>query len=230
MAFATIATSTTSIQASATTSHPLSNPSGATTGSLVIHIFSTSDNSTFTWSSGWTSLVADAANGTACKVGVRYRILTGEAADSCTVTTSGSTESAAIAIRISAGYNATTPFLGAASATGGPDSIPDPPNCNPGSAADYVFIEGFGADDDDETATYWSTNYTGIQQVQSSSGVQSCLAAAAYRNLNASSTNPGVMNLNAEEEWVTFTFAVNPGAGSEGGGAPAQNSNFLGLL
>lgn len=229
MAFATLQSSTTSAQATGTTSHPLTNPTGATTGSLVIHIFGTSDGSTFTWSSGWTAAVADTANGSACKLGVRWRILDGGANDSCTVTTSGSTESAAVALRYT-GYDTTTPIVGAAVTTGGPDSIPDPPNCNPGSAADYVFVEGFCADDDDDTATYWSSSYTGIQQVQSASTTTSCLVAAAYRNLNASSTNPGVMALNAEEEWVTFTLAVKPGDGAEGGGGAAQNSNFLALL
>lgn len=227
MAFPTIQTSTTSIQGTATTNHPLSNPSGSTTGSLVIHAFTTDQAPTFTWSSGWTEVVADTANGTACKIGVRRRILDGTSDDNCTVTTSASRESSCVSIRVT-GYDTTSPCLGAATNVDF-GSDPEPPNSNPGVTADYKWISGFGADDDDDTASYTSSSHTGIAQVESSTNATSCMTALQYRDLNASSLNPAGMHLAAEEDYIAFTFGINPGSGAEGGGA-AQNSNFLALL
>ena len=67
-------------------------------------------------------------------------------------------------------------------------SHPDPPNSNPGVADDYLWLAGFGADDDDDTATYWGTSYTGLFQVQRASTAP-CLLAVQYREVNASSQN-----------------------------------------
>lgn len=191
-------------------------PAGATVGSLVIVQFTTGANSTYTWPAGWTSLLADTANGTAMQMGMRYRIFDGSGSDACTITTSTSVESASVAIRVT-GYDIAAPCIALAS-TVDFGSDPEPPASNPGVAADYKWIAGFGADDDDDTAIYWSTSYTGVAQVESSTNAASCLCAMEYRDLNASTTNPGGMHMAAEEDYVVYTFAINPGSGGEGGG------------
>lgn len=217
MAFPTLQSSTTTVKGTAGTSHVLSNPSGSTTGSLVIHRFTTDGVPTFTWSTGWTSIIADTSSGTATRTGVRYRVLDGTGDDSCTVTTSSSVESACVSTRHT-GYDTTTPCInGVVTADFGSD--PDPPNSNPGSAADYAWQSGFGADDDDETASYTSASHTGIAQAESSTNATSCMHSAQYRNLNASSLNPAGMHLGAEEDFVTYTFAIKPGSGAESGGS-----------
>lgn len=209
-AFPSITDTETSLTASDSTSHTINFPTYAA-GELVIVQATCDGNPTFTWASGWTSIIADVANGTAVRTGVRRRIMDGSEGSSMSFTTSNAQECVFIAITVT-GYDTTTPIVGAASTTD-TGSTPDPPNSNPGVAADYKWIEGFGADDDDADATYWSMSFTGVAQVESSSTTTSCMEAMAYRDLNASSLNPGVMNMTAEEEWVAFTFAINPGSG-----------------
>ena len=211
-AFPSITATQTSVTASDNTSHTITFPTYSA-GTLVC-VQAVCDNApTFTWDAEFThQAIADTANASNVKVGVRCKQMEGDEGASMSFTTSTAQECAFIAIAVT-GYNTTTFTLGGAT---NPDvgSDPEPPNSNPGVAADYKWIEGFGADQDDEIASYASASYTGVAQVESSAtNASACLAAMGQRDLNASSQNPAGMHLNAERQYVAFTFAINPGSG-----------------
>ena len=204
MAFPTVATSNSGTNA-ATTTHTLNLPASVAVGDLLIAMFATDLAPTFTWPSGWTELVADNPNGINCKAGARYRIADGTEGASISITTDASEESAYVTLRITGHAGAGTPPQGASVI--GNDADPNPPALTPtGGAKDYLWIESYGLDFDAPAATYWSTSYTGIAAPDQ--GAICC--AAAYRQLNAASENPGVMHGAFADDWVAMTMAVHP--------------------
>lgn len=230
MAFPVIDASQTSTTSSNGTSHTVTLPTYSS-GHLLIVGVAFDGVPTITWPSGWTAVISATADGSSqVKTEVRYRVSDGSEGSSISITTSASEQMAACALAVT-GYDTTTPCVAGATFTDF-GSDPEPPNSNPGSAADYKWIEGFGADDDDETATYWSTSYTGIAQVESNtSSTESCQLCLAHRDLNASAQNPGGMHQGAEEEYVAFTFAIKPGAGAPGGSfSPVDPFGTMGIF
>lgn len=213
MTFPTRVASANSTQSTDVTTHPITLPTGHASGHLCYILFVCDGAPTITIPSGFTRLGTDTADGSSCKVSVAYKILDGSEGSTVDFTTSASEQSAAFAQLIN-GYDTTTPLVGYGTPTAGPASDPDPPNSNPGSSADYTWIEFFGADDDDTTATYWSTSFNGLAQIESNtSSADSCQLCVAYRELNASSLNPAAMHQGAEEQVVAGCFAIKPGAG-----------------
>jgi hypothetical protein len=171
---------------------------------------------TFPGSPAWQTITLP--NDTGIAAGAVYRIIDGTegwgSGGSIEVAISSGNQFAAVAFRIpSSEYDHDTPIVGNATISGDTTSQnPDPPLSNPGTAADYCFIEWFIADDDDDTATYWSTDFTGIAQIKSNTGTGTCLLAVAYRQLNASSLDPGTMAMAASEDHRVHTFAIKPAA------------------
>lgn len=212
-AFPSITTSQTSVTSSDSTSHTITF-STYSAGQLVCVQAVCDAAPTFTWDSEFSEVaIADTANGSNVKVGVRCKVMDGDEGASMSFTTSSAQECAFISYTIT-GFDTSDPAVGGATNSDiGAD--PEPPTSSPGlGAKDFKWIEGFGADQDDETATYWSSSYTGIAQVESSAtNASACLAATAYRDLNASSQNPAGMHQNTERQYVAFTFAINPGSG-----------------
>ena len=182
-------------------------PSGIAAGDLLIAFVAGDTNTTFT-ASGWTEITAQ-ANSTLVQLTIFAKI----AAGSDTLTLVGEANDYAVVVARITGHgvtNVSTDIAKATAATGS-SATPDPPSLTPPSTKDWLFLECFAADDDDDTATYWSTSYTGIAQRQSANSTTSCLVAAAYRQLNTGSAeNPGTMAMAATEEWVTQTLAIPP--------------------
>lgn len=227
MSFPTIGTSATSVENADETTHDVSLPASIAAGDLLIVLFTSDEAPTFTWPGGWTQLVADTANGTTVKTGVRYRIATGSEGATIQITTDTGQQSAHQSWRIPAGQHNAAVAPEAAVATG-TSATPDPPNLAPtGGAKDYLWIEGFGVDTDDATVNYESTNYTKIAIVSSAGATAKVACAAAYRQLNASSENPGTMTCDASEEWIAFTIAVHPAVGHASYGRPRMPQAIL---
>jgi hypothetical protein len=211
-AFPTLEATQTSVTASDSTSHTITF-STYSAGQLVC-VFAVCDNApTFTWDSEFThQAIADTANGSTVKIGVRCKQMEGDEGASMSFTTSTAQECAFISTTHT-GFDTTTYTVGGATVADF-STDPDPPSSNPGVAADYKWMAGFGADQDDETGSYTSTSYTGIAQVESSTtNGTACLAAAQYRDLNASTTNPAGMHQSGERAYVGFTYAIKPGDG-----------------
>jgi len=186
-------------------------PSGIVAGDLLL-VFVAHDTSadiTETGGNGWTRIV-NSANGTAVQAAVFAKIAAGS--DACALSDNADNQdTAVVSVRISGhGISDVSTDITLGTAATGSDDSPNPPDCNPGVAKDYLWLEFFAADDDDDTATYESADYLQVAQIQSANSTSSCLCAVARRALNASSENPGVMAMADTEEWVAQTLAIPP--------------------
>jgi hypothetical protein len=210
VAFPSVATYATTADTSSG-SVTVNMPSGISVGDLLI-VFCAQDKAGVLTQSGgsdWTK-IEQVYNSTDCSFTFFAKIA--EGSDTLSLTSTDSEDVVCIAHRIiDHGVSDVSTDLTRGTASTGTDDSPDPPNCNPGVAADYLWLETFAADDDDETTPFESADYTPIVQLQSANN-SSCLGASAYRNLNASAENPGVMAMAANEQWVAQTVAVPPAA------------------
>lgn len=227
MTFPVIETSQTSVYIGGNNARPITMPSGVNVGDLLIVLAVADGNPTFSWPSGWNVAVAKANSSAEVTAEVRYRIADGSEGASISLTLGSVLKSAHIALRIS-GFDSGNPVAAGGSATGATAS-PNPPNIAPGGSVDYLYLEMFGADDDDETSVYESTSYTQVAQIESDQSSSACMAACAYQNLNATSENPGVMHLGATEEWVAFTLAIPP-AGAPPSYVPSDPCGRMGFF
>lgn len=209
MAFPVIATSNTTADTSST-SVTVAMPASIAAGDLLIVLCAQDAIGVITQSGGsdWTKLEQN-VNGTVCSQAIFAKIAAG--GDSLTLTSTDSQDFSCVALRIT-GHGVsnvlTDIFLGVAAT--GADAAPNPPNCNALTTKDWLWLEMFAADDDDDTATYWSANYSAVAQIQSANSTSSCLCAVASRELNASAENPADMAMAATEEWIAQTIAVPP--------------------
>jgi hypothetical protein len=212
-AFATIDATNSGANA-ATTTPTLNLPSGIAAGHLLILLLVTDGNPAVTNWNGYTEVNSLSCPASACRAAWAYRVADGTEGASVTITIAASQETGYITLRIG-GHGSSTTAPQGASATG-TSATPDPPSLTPtGGPKDFLWIEFFGADDDDETATYWTTSpdaYTGIDQVQCATSGTICMIAAAQRPANATTENPGTMAMAASEEWTAITIAVHPGS------------------
>ena len=229
MPFAVVATSNTTADTSSA-SVTVAMPSGIVAGDLIMVFWAQDAVGVITQSGGsdWTD-IDQGLNGVACSGGCFAKIAAG--GDSLTLASLNSQDFACVAVRIT-GHgvaNVSTDITKGTAATGS-DAAPEPPNCNPGTAKDYLWLETFAADDDDETTPYESTSYTAVAQIQSANSTSSCLVAVARRALNASAENPGAMAMSATEEWRAQTFAIPPGpvTGTAAGTIPVTTGSASG--
>lgn len=157
--------------------------------------------------SDWTR-ISTGANGTVISMAIFAKIATG----GDTLTLAGAAQdSATVSARIT-GHGVTN--VGVDIIIGTPatglDASPDPPNVAHGGPQEYLVLESAHSDDDDDTATYWSSGYSAVNQVQSASSTTSCLTSVGQLAVSNAAENPGVMALALAEEWVAQTISVPP--------------------
>ena len=208
---------TTNATAATTSSGGLSinMPSGIAAGDLLM-AFAANDTSV-AWTSGWTT-IDDGANSTIVQGACFAKIAAG--GDTLTITGEAN-DIAVVTIRIPAAQHGVTDVTAIAKGTAatGTDSAPNPPDCNPGTSGDYLWLTYFAADDDDNTTYWWPVESVPISQTKSTTGTSSCMVGVAYRWLTAASYNPTTFLMAASEEWRAQTFAI-----------PAARRNRLSLL
>jgi hypothetical protein len=216
MAFPVVASSNSTGGTNANSGVAQNMPSGITAGDLLIAFAANDENDTLS-ASGWTSITNKLVSGFNVRLTVFAKIATG--GDTMTLVSNGFNDYATVIARITGhAVSDVTADILKGTAAEGTSGGPTPPSVTISSTKDWLFLECFGADDDDDTATYWSTNYTGIAQKQSASSTSSCLVAAAYRQLNTGSNEaPGAMAMAASEEWAAQTFAIPPSASTGAG-------------
>lgn len=192
------------------TSTVINMPAGIVAGDLLL-VWDTNDATgtprSQSGGSDWTR-ISTGANGTAISMAIFAKI----AAGGDTLTLAGAAQDfASVSARIT-GHGVTNVAVDIIIGTPatGTDAAPDPPDNVCGGPQDYLFLESFHADDDDDTATYWSTNYSAVAQIQSANSASSCLTGVGQRALSATSENPGTMALAASEEWVAQTLSIPP--------------------
>lgn len=200
MAFPGRRSSATTESGTATT-HAINMPATISAGDILLMVLSLDGNPTVTTPSGWT-LLTQGAEGNLKGVAF-YKSATGsEDGSTVNVTVSPAEAVAAVVVSMSdAGVPETT------TPNTGNSEEPDPPSLTPaGGTKDYTWLAVCCADsnnDPTEPSSYTlvaeaSANGVGIQMV--------------YRELNASSTDPGVFAYNDPEPWVAMTIAFSTGS------------------
>lgn len=214
MAFASIATSNTSQEDSAVSTHTVSLPSGITSGDLLLVGFGhATDTETPVFPAGWSLIVeTDNAGGGTEGLAIHMRRADGTEGSTITVTTTGTTRSTHVALRISGDDTGTTPETSSAIANNAP---PNPPSLTPtGGAKDYLWL-AWGASSHAGTYTAFSTDYTYITPLQIANSVSGSatrsISGLCARQLNASSEDPSAWSHDqSAAEMVAITMAVHP--------------------
>lgn len=208
MAFPTVASVNERNQTTDTTSHSIFFT--ATSGQLVVAItgFSSPGSGTRTLPSGWTDITPSGTT----DITAMYKRLTGSDTSPVTLTSTNSERSWTIAYNITGHHATSNPEMSDRTGGAGDPAQPDPTSLTPSWGADDTLwiacANQFGqtADDDD-----WSnppTSYT--NQAMKTSGTTSfsfanCKGAAARRELNAATEDPGVFTTAADPGWEALS-------------------------
>jgi hypothetical protein len=199
------------------TSHTITMPAGTQASDMVLLVVGTGNAAaSFDALTDWSEILDEGTSG-----GLKILTYTGSGAPSNpTFTSSTNVRTATIAFRISGADKTTTPEI-AVTPGSATNNSPDPPALTPsvpGGALDYLWIavgtyQG-EAVDDDSWCNSPPTNYDPSTPLQKACGTLGTflggIVYAAYRQLNASSENPGTFNTDLNFTWRTQTICVYP--------------------
>lgn len=220
MAFpSTAAAPTATAFATSVTSMPVNMPSSIASGDLLIAFVHVRNAGTWTLPSGWTdiSTLSQGGGGTVGKLNGFYKIAAGtESGTTPTWTSSIGTTGEWQTYRVT-GWHGTTPPE--ATTTNGDASAANPPSLTPSWGADdtlWIALAGHSAG----STAAWSagpSSYSGFQINGASSGGSAVSIASAYRQLNASSEDPGAYTVSGSNRfWSSGTIAIRPATGGGG--------------
>ena len=200
MAFPTIG-ATNNSDTNNNTSHIVSMPAGIVAGHKLVAFFVCDGSVTVNTPSGWTKSVDRLEDSGTNDVRLAIYTKTAEGSDTLTVTTSGVSDSAHVALRVVTNGN-----FDLTVADGGSDSSPNPPSHTPSEgSADYLWIAVAAANNVDVSS--YPASY-GSNQVTNSS--QDVFIAVATRNNAAASEDPGTFSISGNSKWITATIAYYP--------------------
>jgi hypothetical protein len=205
MAFPQVVNITSALVTTNLTSHVVTMPSGS--GGRVLVFFHKDGTDVPTHDgSGWTDIISQ----TTC-VARAYllAIYKDSSAESSLTFTTASEMCSWIAVRISGADSATAPAVAVS------DNTHNPPSLDPAAWAseDTLWIAGHGGDPawsyTSAAPANYTTNYTETGNISASNDGVSL--ALGFRELAASSDDPGVWTAGAESDFVSFTVAIRPG-------------------
>ena len=199
------------------TSHVVALPTGIVAGQLLMVGLGCNGILTAPSASGWTHLhtFARSADNTNT-ISVLYKWAAGSEGSTVTVTTSGSQPCGHFSMSITGAVNPATQAPEASTGATGSAAPDSDAVTSTGGAKDYLFIS-VASQDGNSVATASPTNYLPSSGpfLTVSSGTDNALDAgvfAAYRQLNASSEDPGVFTSSRGDGTAAFTIAVHPAA------------------
>lgn len=210
MAFPTIDGSNTSEEATNVTAHTVLLPSGIVAGKTLVAIFGNDGNAGVTFDdAGWVRPYSR-SNGAAVRLSFAFKKATGSEGASTAVTTTAAEKSAHITYLIG---NADDPDINAPEAesvgANGSDAFPDAASFTPsGGALDYLWLT-FQANDFGRGTNAFPVNY-GLGQLTRAVSGNSVGVAAAARQLNAATENPGAFEMAAADQWNATVIAIFP--------------------
>ena len=238
MAFPTIPTGgriVTANQENTTATRQTANLSGLTksAGDLLIAIFyayqASGTNATFSaWTSGWTELTDLGTSGSTVAIGVAYKWSTGSETGTVQATQAGTPTGFCSSVVMSIpGAHATTPPEASTLATD-TSTAANPPSLAPSwGAADTLWVAANANGETSASGTWTAnngapTNYTGYvgSNPTDSSTVGQVAGAVAFRQLNASSEDPGAFSQDTSNARSgAITIAVKPAPATQTGTA-----------
>lgn len=215
MAFPTVQTQATSATSTAGTNHVVTLPTGIAANDLILILMDIgSVAATLNPHADYIELLDEnSANG----LKILYRYAAGGETNP-TLVSSASTRDATVTYRISGAINPATQAPQIGTTSSGANANPDPPTCTPtGGAKDYLWVTFCGSAgeqaDDGTFCTAFPTNYADAQ-AEKTCGVAGTnlggLIAAATRQANAASENPGTFTISETLGWRAQTIAIHP--------------------
>lgn len=218
MASPAVATSTSGNRDTTATSHTVNYPASISAGDTLLCMFAHKDSvaNNTSYPAGWTILGEIIfATGSAANLTPAWRKADGTESGSFTVTTVNAVRMAYTIARITGAADPTvTAPTTQTGATLANTTAPNPPNCNPGTSKDFLFI-AMMASSHGRVSTAVPTNYTLIANGGSNSGTATHVGtASAYRQLTASSDDPAAFTTGGTgvEETCSQTIAIHPAA------------------
>jgi hypothetical protein len=192
------------------TSHLVSMPATVNAGELLLMIYSFDDPTSTTKPAGWD----DVPITNLPEFGVFAKVADGsEGGTTVNVVTSVAATGAVQVYRISMWKGTVAKGVSAANIVTGTSANPNSDILSPsaGGVRQRLWISACGAQDDDATATADPTDYPKGEYTASGGGSNNgAIVATAYRELAASSENPGAFTLNQTQVWQATTIAVEP--------------------
>lgn len=188
-------------------------------GDLLLNFVEVRNSGTWTPPTGWTEFVAQVGGGGGVgELTGFYKIADGtEDGTSPTYTASTGTSAAWQAMRVTNWHGTTPPEATTAS---GDSSSANPPSLTPSWGADdtlWLAVAGHAAVSA-AAFTAAPTNYLGFANNGASSGGAAVSVASCYRELNATSEDPGTFTAGGSNRfWAALTVAIRPAAGGGGG-------------
>lgn len=225
MAFPSVAGTPAVTEFGGASSHSISLPSGIQAGEILLMAIG-HHRADRPWStpSGWTGLAQDARGSTSsgCRMAVFYRVATGSEGSSVTVAADGTAHGAAIVFRV-------TDYDGAPEAqiTNDRSSTPSPPNLAPSwGSADTLWF-ALAVNSPEQTLSSYPSGYsggvTGVGTNAGSGSNDDSRTSAAYRQLTASSEQPGSFGISTTVHWIAATVGFKGAAPS---GAARQMMHY----
>jgi len=219
MAAPSVVTSNTSATTTAGTSHVVNLPSGIAAGDLLIVCMSLgSTAATVNALAGWSELQDE---GVAVGNFIAWRKADGTEGSTVTFTTSASTRSADVSLRISGAVDPTVAAPTIGTPATGSSVNPDPPSVTPPFQSDYLVIAVCGsAGEQADDGTYCSAFPTGFTHVQLEkacgtvgTNLGGMIALAAQQVLGVSAgQNPGTFTVSENNTWRSQTILVRRAA------------------
>ena len=199
--FPTVATTATSEETSAVTTHNIALPSGIVAGETLVAIIAVNTGTPVTWPAGWTEFF-NKDSPDFLGLFAAWRKATGTEGATVDVTTAFAKTTTHQSYRISDAADPTvTPPQGSAGLNGN-SSSPNPDALTPtGGAKDYLWlaIEGHSISETTSAARASYTNLVTFKRI-----------GTARRNLNAANEDPASFSISGSNIWVAGTLAVHP--------------------
>jgi hypothetical protein len=222
MAFPTVISSTGGTDSLPSLTHSIDRPPGYATGDMILWVVAFRTGVTVTDWDGLDAVVSVYDNAPRnIDLDVRYEVLTGGEGATADITLSVAREIVYSSYLIR-GHNSavdSAPASGEYDYTG---NAPNPPSLTPSwGAKDTLWFAIVGYNDGRTTVNSYPSGYTaGRNDRISLSNYQA--VGTGYRQLNASSEDPGAFSLSSAEEYVVCTVGIEPGSpvGPTAGGDP----------
>jgi hypothetical protein len=196
------------------TSHSITLPASIVAGDLIL-LFCGHDGSggTITPPTDFVALQANTNNGTLMGHVIFRKVATGSEGGTVVSWTSSNSEQTTEVCFVIQDWSGVVGDILVGTPSTGASAAPNPPLLTAGSAADYLWIASFSHDNGARTISGAPTDYTGAVK-SNSTGTGGCGTAAAYRQLNATSSDPdSAWVISVSDDWVANTIAIPPGSG-----------------
>ena len=218
--FPTAAAPTTSVVATASTTHNVTMPGTVAAGDLLLMFISTIGSATVTTPTGWTSIEHQSRGGNSPLGTIFAKSAAGsEGGTTVGVTTSAASVSAEQVYLVPAakwyGGSVASSVQWSAQDPGAPTASLDPKVLAPTWGADNTLWFAYGAGNTYTTVNSYPSGFSGGVSTVTGTGATGMSTASAQLATNTASEDPGAFTMSSSNNGVAFTIAVRPAPGAD---------------